>query len=333
MLSPLTLLACAAPALATPPAALPAALPTVPPDPVGAATPTPPGFPPVAGVLEADHPVLLARLPRAGADGEARFLGGGAAPGGRLLLVVAPLDEAATAPLGLDRAHALPARSRWLTADGAGEVRFALPQVEGLAVQLWRAGDAAEGRGSSHVLPLAATLAANYSGPPAVITEFLKDPTDVADSRGEWVEIANLNPWRLRLDGWVLSDDSGNSALLGGGVTPLRCGPGESIVIGADDDPATNGGVDVDDQWSSFSLRNSSDEIVLSMPDGTVVDRVVYDDGVLWPDTPGQSIALDPASYDVAANDDAANWCHSQAVWPGGTSDTGSPGETNAGCP
>ena len=86
-------------------------------------------------------------------------------------------------------------------------------------------------------------------------------------------------------------------------------------------------------EWSGFTLRNSADEIVLSTPDGVVVDRVAYDDGVLWPDSPGMSIALDPGSLDVAANDDAANWCHASAPWPGGGADTGSPGAPNVACP
>jgi Lamin Tail Domain len=224
------------------------------------------------------------------------------------------------------------ASRRWLQADGAGQVRFELTPAEGLQLQLWRSGGPAAPRAVSRIVPLARPLRAIYQGPPCVISEFMKDPTDVADSRGEWVEITNLLPWRLNLEGWVLSDDGSNAAILGGGPAILRCGPGASIVVGADADPLTNGGVPVLGEWSGFTLTNSSDEIILSTPDGVVVDRIDYDDGVLWPDSPGRSIALDPAAHDVMLNDDPSNWCHSQTSWAGGGTDTGTPGSPNDAC-
>ena len=275
--------------------------------------------------------VQLARLPRLDPTGRECFLGAGAVPGGRLLLVLGS-ERGGSDPLNLADPVLRPASQRWLQADGAGEVRFSLPPAEGLEVQLWRPGGARAERAVSRVLPLARILAANYAGPPAVITEFMKDPTDVSDSHGEWVEITNLQPWRLNLEGWVLSDDGSNATILGGGASVLRCGPGESIVVGGDADPLTNGGVPVLGEWTGFTLTNSSDEIILSTPDGVVVDRVEYDDGVLWPDTAGRSISLDPSAYDVTANNDPSNWCHSQTPWIGGGSDTGTPGLPNEAC-
>jgi len=276
----------------------------------------------------------LARLPQLDAAGREQFLGSGAEPGGRLLLVLgSPQPEVPNVNfLDLTEPHVRPINRRWLQADGAGQVRFELPPAEGLQLQLWRAGGDMAPRAVSRSMPLARQLNAIYQGPPCVISEFMKDPTDVSDSRGEWVEITNLQPWRLNLEGWVLSDDGSNAAILGGGPEILRCGPGASIVVGGDADPLTNGGVPVLGEWSSFTLTNSSDEIILSTPDGVVVDRVEYDDGVLWPDTPGQSIALDPAALDVMLNDDPANWCHSQTSWAGGGTDTGTPGSPNDAC-
>ena len=289
-------------------------------------------------LLEPASPdLLLARLPRRDAQGREQFIGSGAAPGGRLLLVMGPPTTAdGVVPAGnlsIVSRELWPLDVRWLLADGSGQVAFQLPQAEGLRVQLWRAGSASLSRARSRSLPLARRLSANYSGPPAVISEFMKDPTDVTDTHGEWVEITNLNPWRLRIEGWVLSDDGGNHALLGGGPEILRCGPGESIVIGRDADPMTNGGVPVLGEWTGFTLSNGADEIILSTPDGVVVDRVAYDDGVLWPESPGQSLALDPAALDVTLNDDPANWCLSQTVWNGGSTDTGTPNAPNTSCP
>jgi hypothetical protein len=45
----------------------------------------------------------------------------------------------------------------------------------------------------------------------AVITEFMKDPATVADTRGEWIEIYNALPWRLNIEGWTISDDGGST--------------------------------------------------------------------------------------------------------------------------
>jgi hypothetical protein len=43
-----------------------------------------------------------------------------------------------------------------------------------------------------------------------VITEFLADPSDVADEAGEWVEITNISDAEVSLAGWTLSDRGRN---------------------------------------------------------------------------------------------------------------------------
>ncbi len=43
-----------------------------------------------------------------------------------------------------------------------------------------------------------------------VITEFLADPSDVADEAGEWVEITNISDAEVPLAGWTLSDRGRN---------------------------------------------------------------------------------------------------------------------------
>lgn len=179
---------------------------------------------------------------------------------------------------------------------------------------------------------------AMLGGPPAqtghvIVTEFMKDPNAVTDTRGEWIEVHNRLPWRVNLEGWRLSDDSGAMHVISNGGNGVRMGPGGYLVLGNSSDTALNGGVQVDYQWSSFSLGNGADQIVLSRPDGTLVDRVAYDDGVLWPDTAGRSISLKLAARDALLNDDPTNWCHASSPISGTNPDLGTPRLDNDACP
>jgi hypothetical protein len=186
--------------------------------------------------------------------------------------------------------------------------------------------------------PLFQGPSAALAGPPpqgnqVVITEFLKDPSHVPDARGEWIEVVNNMPWRVNLEGWTISDDSGASHVIDVGGAGLRFGPGRYLVLGSSADPALNGGVQVDYAWSGFALGNGADQIQLTRPDGTLVDRVAYDDGVAWPDLAGRSISLRRSAFDAYANDDPANWCHSSAPISGTNPDTGTPRRDNDACP
>lgn len=178
----------------------------------------------------------------------------------------------------------------------------------------------------------AALGAAAQSGQ-VVITEFLKDPSHVTDTRGEWIEVYNAMPWRVNLEGWILSDESGSQHVIQNGGLGVRMRPGEYLVLGLEADPALNGGVTVDYEYTGFSLGNGADTILLSKPDGTLVDRIAYDDGVTWPDSAGRSISLQIAARDVLSNDNGASWCHGLTPISGVNPDTGTPGLDNDACP
>jgi hypothetical protein len=167
----------------------------------------------------------------------------------------------------------------------------------------------------------------------AVITEFMKDPNAVSDTSGEWIEVYNPLPWRLDLEGWSLGDDDGPEHVISNGGAGVYVRPGQHFVLGRNGDPATNGGVLVDYVYTTTSLANGADEIVLRKRNGQIADRVAYDDGVLWPDLAGQSISLTPAASDPAANDDPMNWCHASSSIAGAGSDLGTPGAPNDVCP
>ena len=166
-----------------------------------------------------------------------------------------------------------------------------------------------------------------------VITEFMKDPSSVNDSQGEWIELHNPNNGRLNLEGMLLSDDGSNSHTFSNNGLGIFVRPGKYIVIGNNNDITTNGGVFVRYRYSGFNLANGADAITITHPSGLVIDRVAYDDGVLWPDQPGMSISLQPGMEHPVWNDDPLNWCQSVTPIGVGNPDTGTPRMPNDICP
>lgn len=161
-----------------------------------------------------------------------------------------------------------------------------------------------------------------------VITEVLQNPAAGDSSDGEWIEVHSLATELVNLAGLVVSDQDGNSATVDT-YTPIP--PGGYLVFASGSDAATNGGLSPDWTWDgAFGLGNGEDGVSLSF--GTrVYDRVVYDNGVTFPDPDGASMQLDPAALDATANDDGSVWCVAQT--PFGDGDLGTPGLPNPACP
>jgi len=95
-------------------------------------------------------------------------------------------------------------------------------------------------------------------------------------------------------------------------------------VLCANSDISENGGVTCDYEYTSFNLGNSGDEIVVSDPNGNVVDEVTYSTS-----TAGRSLQLDSGHYDHIDNDNLGNWCLATTTF--GDGDYGTPG-TGAAC-
>ncbi|MFT7486378.1 MAG: hypothetical protein ACI9F9_002233 [Candidatus Paceibacteria bacterium] len=222
--------------------------------------------------------------------------------------------------------------------DPLGRFSFKIGALDaGTVLQVWQPPLAGASLGSGYSIPVTLVPAGSSSMSVAhngdlLITEFMKDPTAVTDSHGEWIELRSNKNWRLDIEGLTISDLSGASFTLGNNGLGIFLAPGERFVIGNDLDPVTNGGVAVQYQWSSFSLKNSSDEIMVSGANGIMIDMVGYDDGFRWPDTPGMSISLTEGIFHPAGNNDPSLWCHSSSAMGQG-SDTGTPGSTNDICP
>jgi len=108
---------------------------------------------------------------------------------------------------------------------------------------------------------------------------------------------------------------------------PLNIPAGGFLVLGRNSNFATNGGVTVNYTYSSVTLANGDDELILLDTGLTEVDRVEWDGGPAFPDPTGASMSLDDPTSD---NNVGANWC--TAITPFGDGDLGTPGAAND-CP
>ncbi len=161
-----------------------------------------------------------------------------------------------------------------------------------------------------------------------IINEIMQNPAAVSDTDGEWFELYNTTAGAIDIDGWTISDDGSNSHVINNGV-PLEVPATGYLVLGNNGDTATNGGVAVDYVYSSFSLGNADDEIVLADVGAVEIDRVNYDGGPNFPNPTGASMALllsALAGDPMTDNDVGANWAVSTV--PFGT-DFGTPGTAN----
>ncbi|HZD10037.1 MAG TPA: lamin tail domain-containing protein, partial [Candidatus Binatia bacterium] len=157
-----------------------------------------------------------------------------------------------------------------------------------------------------------------------VINEIMQNPSAVFDSAGEWLELYNATSSDIDINGWTIGDNDIDSHVIDNGG-PLIVPAGGYLVLGNNDDTATNGGVSVDYSYgSNWFLANGADEVVLLDGDGVEIDRVEYDGGFSFPDPNGASMALSDPGLD---NNVGANWC--TASTPYGAGDLGTPGAEN----
>ena len=163
-----------------------------------------------------------------------------------------------------------------------------------------------------------------------IITEFMPNPKAVNDDKGEWIELYNTTAKDIDLNGVVLAVTitTPYKQWLSAPM-PLLIKANGYLLIGNNDDMASNGGLKLDYAYgSNFAI--SSKAATLSLTSATaVVDAVAYD-SVSWPVSSGLSVALEPTALDATKNDDVANWCAGQQ--PFGEGDLGSPGVTNPSC-
>ncbi|NOX37634.1 MAG: T9SS type A sorting domain-containing protein [Calditrichaeota bacterium] len=157
-----------------------------------------------------------------------------------------------------------------------------------------------------------------------MISEIMQNPNAVADSDGEWFELYNYGSTDVDINGWTIKDLGSDSHTIDNGGA-LIIPAGGFLVLGNNANSSTNGGVQVDYQYTGFFLSNADDEIILIAGDGTTeVDRVEYDGGVNWPDPTGASMVFTGTASQN--NNDPSLWSIASEPWPGSAGDAGSPG-------
>jgi hypothetical protein len=163
-----------------------------------------------------------------------------------------------------------------------------------------------------------------------IVTEVLANAMG-NDGNKEWLELLNTTAAPIDLQGWVLSDMGGDSHTISG---TLNVPAGGRVVLAASTNTANNGGLTADYAWGGgYTLGNSDDEVILTAPNATVIDQVVYVTGSAgtFPGEEGKTMSLDPGSTSAGANDSGGNWCLGTASY-GTNGDLGTPGAANPPC-
>ena len=160
-----------------------------------------------------------------------------------------------------------------------------------------------------------------------VINEIMQNPNAVSDTNGEWFELYNPSTVDVDIRGWVISD-AGTDTHTITSATAVVVPAGGYAVLGRNSNVATNGGVTVAYAYSSFTLGNAADEIILSDGNGNEIDRVEWDGGTTFPNPTGASMSLISPTLD---NNVGSSWCVATTAFggdrgtPGGANDCGTP--------
>ena len=155
-----------------------------------------------------------------------------------------------------------------------------------------------------------------------VINEIMQNPSTVEDEQGEWFEIHNNSTEFVDLNGWIIKDMDTDFHVI---TQSLILHPGDFLVFGNNSDSNTNGSVNVDYQYDNIILDNSDDEILIISSSGTVINSVVYDNGITFPNHEGHSMALLDPNMD---NSVGLNWRKGTTLY--GDGDSGTPGLANS---
>jgi len=124
------------------------------------------------------------------------------------------------------------------------------------------------------LISLSAVTQAAMSYNDLIVTEVMANPSAVSDSNGEWFEIYNTTSQNIELNHLIIRDSGSNSHTLNSAFT-LNIGSGEYFVLGNNGNTAENGGYLADYVYSSFTLANSNDDIILEI-DGIEIFSLNY---------------------------------------------------------
>jgi len=157
-----------------------------------------------------------------------------------------------------------------------------------------------------------------------IITEIMQNPSVVSDANGEYFEVYNTTVSSIDMNGWIIKDLGANSHTISSSLIVPANG---YAVLGRNGDSGTNGGVTVNYVYSSITLGNSADELLLVDTNGTTIDEVDWDGGLNFPNPTGASMELAADKYNTTDNDTGSNWRVAVAIF--GSGDKGTPGTVN----
>lgn len=171
----------------------------------------------------------------------------------------------------------------------------------------------------------------NYGPGDVYVNEFMANSHPIEDAVGEWLELVNTSGKDLDLKGLLLSDLDGTSPQSVTIDQHVLLPSGGYVVLGNNDDKATNGGVTVAWEWDAvaFQLGNDGDEIVLTANANTI-DSVAYEE-TAWAMVKGVSAQRDADRLDAASSTDPASWCAGTSTF-GADNQVGTPGAANDDC-
>ena len=159
-----------------------------------------------------------------------------------------------------------------------------------------------------------------------VFSEFMTNPKNTPDSRGEWFEVRNTTSTAIDLRGWTIHKDEQKFEVM----STVRIPPFAQRVLANSDNPGRNGGFTADYEFdgSTFQLSNTTSHTYSLQFDDEVITAIVLASSR---NVEGISVGLDPRMRTGADALDWTRWCLSQSVLPSG--DIGSPGVANRLCP
>lgn len=150
-----------------------------------------------------------------------------------------------------------------------------------------------------------------------IITEIMANPTVVNDGDGEWFEVYNTTGASIDMQGWIIKDQSSSNELTI--ATSVIIAPNGYAVFGINSNTGTNGGVTVDYMYSSLgSLNNTSMDGIIIECASTLIDQVIWGDGIFPTVVPGESLELSINHLNSTDNDLGTNWSLGTTMFSGG---------------
>ena len=158
-----------------------------------------------------------------------------------------------------------------------------------------------------------------------MVSEVMITPLRFAEWEGEFFEVVNTTDFDIDMINWTIADADDSITVDRSLIVPA----GGYAVFGVNDDPATNGGVDVDYvyEFDTLNFSHSADQLRIEL-DGFVVGDIAY--GPTWDVEVGHTLSLDMDFFDPESSAYASVWCPSSSTMSGG--DRGTPGADNDPC-